>query len=149
MKFRTIGGLCMVLIACTTQAQSPRNAADSAQTEILQMTSQWNDAIIHRDSLILDKILASDYSLNGSVIRAAWMNNTLHHFDTDTLKIIDQLRITFYGQAAKSEGRFFWKATFDGKPRIDGSFDVTDIWIKRDGRWQVMLRMSRPSATIK
>ena len=149
MKIETIGGLFMVLIACTAQAQSPRNAADSAQTEILQLTSQWNDAIIHRDSLALEKILAFDYTLNGSVVRTVWMNNTLHHFMTDTLKVLDQLHITFYGQAAKSEGRFFWKATFDGKPRIDGSFDVTDIWIKRDGRWQVILRMSRPSATIK
>jgi hypothetical protein len=139
----------MVLIVCAAQAQSSRNAADSAQIEILQLTSQWNDAIIHRDSLVLDKILASDYSLNGSVIRTAWMNNTLHHFETDTLKMLDQLHISFYGQAAKSEGRFFWKATFDGKPRINGYFDVTDIWIKRDGRWQVMLRMSMPTATIK
>jgi hypothetical protein len=149
MKIATIGGLFMVLIACSAQAQSSRNAEDSARTEILQMTSQWNDAIIRRDSLVLDKILASDYSLNGSVNRAAWMNNTLHHFMTDTLKILDQLHITFYGQAAKSEGRFFWKAAFDGKPRINGSFDVTDIWIKRDGRWQVILRMSLPSAAGK
>ena len=139
----------MVLIACAAQAQPPRNAEDSAQIEILQMTSQWNDAIIHRDSLILDKVLAFDYSLNGSVNRAAWMNNTLHHFTTDTLKILDQLHITFYGQAAKSEGRFFWKAAFDGKPRINGAYDVSDIWIKRDGRWQVMLRMSRPVAAGK
>jgi hypothetical protein len=149
MKIGTFSLLCMVLITCTAQAQLPRNAADSARTEILQMTGEWNDAIVHRDSLALDKILATDYSLNGSVSRAAWMNNTLHHFDTDTLKIVDQLRITFCGQAAKSEGRFFWKATFDGKPRINGTYDVTDIWIKRGNHWQVMLRMSLPSAAGK
>jgi len=149
MKIGIIGGLLIVLNACAARAQSSGNAADSAQTEILQMTNKWNAAIIDRDSLLLDKILASDYSLNGSVNRVAWMNNTLHHFITDTLKILDQLHITFYGQAAKSEGRFFWKATFDGKPRINGSYDVTDIWIKRDGRWQVMLRMSLPSAAGK
>ena len=149
MKIGTTSVLLMLLFACSTQAQSPRNAEDSARTEILQMTSQWNDAIMRRDSLVLDKILASDYSLNGSVNRAAWMNNTLHHFMTDTLKMLDQLHITSYGQDVKSEGRFFWKAAFDGKPRINGSFDVTDIWIKRDGRWQVMLRMSMPSAARK
>jgi Domain of unknown function (DUF4440) len=149
MKIGIIGGLLIVLNACAARAQSSGNAADSAQTEILQMTNKWNAAIIDRDSLLLDKILASDYSLNGSVNRVAWMNNTLYHFMTDTLKILDQLHITFYGQAAKSEGRFFWKATFDGKPRINGSYEVTDIWIKRDGRWQVMLRMSLPSAAGK
>jgi len=149
MKIGTIIVLGMLLITCTAQAQTSQNAADSARTEILQMTSEWNNAIIHRDSLVLDKILAMDYSLNGSVIRSVWMNNTLHHFETDTLKVLGQLHITFYGQAAKSEGRFFWKATFDGKPRINGTYDVTDIWIKRGDHWHVMLRMSLPSAPGK
>jgi Domain of unknown function (DUF4440) len=149
MKITIIGGLFMVFIVFTIQAQPPRNAADSAQTEILQLTGDWNDAIIHRDSLVLDKILASDYSLNGLVNRAIWMSNTFHHIVTDTLKVIGQLHIIFYGQVAKSEGRYFWKASFDGKPRINGNYDVTDIWIRRDGRWQVLLRMSLPSVAGK
>src|SRR5664279_988623 len=73
MNITIIGTLIMLSIVCNVQAQSPRNAADSAQTEILQLTGDWNDAIIKRDSLVLDKILASDYSLNGLVNRAAWM----------------------------------------------------------------------------
>jgi len=149
MNITIIGTLIMLSIVCNVQAQSPRNAADSAQTEILQLTGDWNDAIIKRDSLVLDKILASDYSLNGLVNRAAWMNNTFHHIITDTLKVVGQLHIIFYGQVAKSEGRYFWKASFDGKPRINGNYDVTDIWVKRDGRWQVLLRMSLPAATGK
>jgi len=54
--------------------------------------------------------LAFDFSLNGSVFRSVWMNNTLHHISTDTLEILGQLNVTFYGQAAKSEGLFFWIA---------------------------------------
>jgi len=83
------------------------------------------------------------------VTRGPWMNKTIHHFETDTLIMVGPLTITYYGQAAKTEGRFFWKATYDGKPKINGEYNVTDIWIKRDGRWQVMLRMSMPAAIGK
>lgn len=126
----------------TVNAQFSQGAKDSAKIEIKQLTSKWNKAIINRDSLTLDKLLAYDYSLNGSVLRDVWMNNTMHHIVTDTLDVLGQLTVTFYGQAAKREGSFFWKASFDGKPRINGEYAINDIWIKRNGHWQVLLRMS-------
>jgi hypothetical protein len=73
------------------------------------------------------------------------MNNTQHHLTTDTLEILGQLNIIFYGQAVKSEGTFYWKAAYDDKPKINAEYLITDIWVKRNGRWQVILRMSLPS----
>lgn len=147
MKNLFILWLLLVLINCSGKAQYSQGAKDSAQSEIIQLTNEWNNAIINRDSLLLDKILSPEYSLNGAVSRDVWMNNTLHHYDTDTLKNISPLVITFYGQAIKSEGTYFWKATYDGKPRINADYTVTDIWIKRNGHWRVILRMSLPSKT--
>lgn len=137
--------LLLITINFTSKAQFSPGAIDSAKIEIRQLTAQWNKAIISRDSVALDKILDPDYSLNGSVARNIWMNNTLHHLATDTLVVLGQLNITFYGQAAKSEGSFFWKASFDGRPRINGEYAVTDIWIRRNDHWQVLLRMSLQS----
>ena len=133
------------VITVTAKAQFSEGAKDSATFEIQQLTADWNIAIINRDSLSLDNILAPGYSLNGAVPRNSWMNNTLHHIVTDTLKIEGPLNITFYGQAAKSEGTFFWKASFDGVPRINGEYSITDIWIRHNGHWQILLRMSLPS----
>ena len=132
-------------------AQFTQGAKDSAQIEIKKLTNEWNKAIIHPDSVKLDKILAPGYSLNGFVNRSVWMSNTLHHLTTDSLEILDTLKITFYGQAAKSEGIFYWKAAYaadaihSGPSKINGEFLVTDIWIKRAGDWQVLIRMSLPS----
>lgn len=119
-----------------------QGAKDSAQAEIRQLTNEWNQALINRDSLTLDKILAPEFSLNGSTQRSGWMNNTLHHFTTDSAEILGPLHISFYGQAARSEGILYWKADWDGKPRVNTEFLITDIWVKRNGRWQVLLRMS-------
>ena len=132
-------------------AQFSEGAKDSARMEIQQLTNDWNEAIIHPDSAKLDKILAAGYSLNGSVNRNVWMTNTLHYLTTDTLEILGALNITFYGQAAKSEGVFYWKAAYatgaihSGPSQINAELLVTDIWIKRDGHWQVLMRMSLPS----
>ena len=147
MKNTIIVWLLLILANYSGQAQYSQGAKDSAQIEILQLTNEWNIAIINRDSIVLNKILGPEYSLNGSVSRDIWMNNTLHHLDTDTLKIVLPLVITFYGQAIKSEGTYFWKASYDGKPRINSNYVVTDIWIKRNGHWQVILRMSLPEKT--
>jgi len=140
----------LILLICMSgpfhsNAQFSQGAKDSAQNEILQLTNEWNKAIINRDSLTLDKILAPEYSLNGSVNRSIWMNNTMNHFTTDSLAVLGKLNIVFYGQAVKSEGIFFWKASYDGKPGINGEYSVTDIWTKSNGRWRVILRMSLPS----
>jgi len=131
----------------STAAQYSQGAKDSAQNEIRQLTDAWNKAIINRDSAMLEKILAPDYSLNGAVNRSAWMNNTMHHIITDTLEVTAPLQITFYGQSCKAEGSFFWKAAFDGIPRINGEYAVTDVWIKRNGHWQVLMRMSLQTKT--
>jgi hypothetical protein len=147
MKRTVISWLLLVLFGYTGHAQYTQSAKDSAQSEITQLSNEWNNAIVNRDSLVLDKILGPEYSLNGSVSRTVWMNNTLHHIITDTLKIVSPLNIAFYGQAVKCEGTYFWKAAFDGKPRINAEYLVTDIWIKRNGQWQVILRLSRPSKT--
>ena len=123
-------------------AQFSQAAKDSARIEIEQITAEWDKAIINRDSSTLDKILTPEYSLNGMVTRNAWMANTLHHIATDTLKLLGGPVISFYGQAVKAEAVFFWKASLDGKPVINAEYAVTDIWIKRNGHWQVLIRMS-------
>jgi hypothetical protein len=126
------------------QAQIPSGEADAAIADIQKLTSDWNRAIIQRDSLSLERILATDYTLNGALMRSVWMENTMHKIVTDTLNILKPLQITVYDNAAKSEGTIFWKGTFNGAPIINGAFSICDIWIKRDGRWQVLLRMSEP-----
>ncbi len=126
-------------------AQTSKSNKDTNQIEIQQLTIEWNKAIINRDSLTLDKILSPEYSLNGMINRSVWLNNTMNHITTDTLAIVGQLNITIYDQVAKTEGVFFWKAAFDGKPIVNGEFLITDIWTKQNGLWQVMLRMSLPA----
>src|SRR5664279_2407010 len=113
MKIIILITLTSLLAIFTVRGQYSQGARDSAQKEIGYLTNEWNKAILNRDSLMLEKVLAPEYSLNGSLNRSVWINNTLHHFTTDTLEILGRLNTTFYGNAAKSEGIFYWKAAYD------------------------------------
>ena len=120
-------------------------AEDSAKVEIRQLTHDWNQAIINRDSLVLEKLLDPDYSLQGSLPRNKWINNTLHHFSTEILQVEGEQIIFVFGDAALSQATFYWKAAFDGTPRIDNKYWVNDIWKKNNGSWQILMRMTKVS----
>ena len=55
----------LMLTAIKADAQFSKGAIDPAVAEIQELTWNGIKAIVNRDSVTMDKILASDYSLNG------------------------------------------------------------------------------------
>jgi hypothetical protein len=142
MKYAILLTLLCAGTITSVSAQLPQAAIDSARIAIRESTAVWNTAVIQRDSLTLENLLAPNYSLNGMVTRGAWMDNTLHHITTDTLELVGPLEITVYGPMAKSEGTLHWNAGFDANPKRNAEFAITDIWALQDGQWRVILRLS-------
>jgi hypothetical protein len=134
--------LFMAGLHTPTEAQFSKAAKDSASGEIRDLTAAWSKAVLMRDSATLEKILVRDFTLNGGISRTMWMDRALHHIKTDTLELSDDLTVDFYGKAAKSKGNLFWKASYDGSPVINGDYSFEDIWIKIDGQWKVLMRLS-------
>jgi hypothetical protein len=133
----------LAIIFVTSQVgHAQANTDEVSKKEILQVNQEWNNAIIRRDSATLEKILAPEFTLNGDLPRSEWMNNTLHRLETSALKNVEEPTITIYGLSAVSTSTIYWKATFDGRP-IDNEFTVIDVWKKNNGKWQVLIRMSR------
>ena len=46
-----------------------------------------------------------------------------------------------YGDTAVSNSRYLQKATYKGEA-LSGAFYLTDVWVKRDDRWQAVTRHS-------
>ena len=134
--------LFMAGLHTPAEAQFSMAAKDSASREIRDLTTEWSEAVLMRDSATLDRLLARDFTLNGGVTRSMWMDRALHHIKTDTLVLLGDLTVDFYGKAAKSKGNLFWKASYDGSPVINGDYSFEDIWIKIDGQWKVLMRLS-------
>jgi hypothetical protein len=117
--------------------------------EFRQLEQQFGDAILHKDSKALDRIVGPDYTLRISAVpenslpRAIWMNNTLNRLNpvafelrnNATRKLADDLSVTsmILSQKGSMEGRDF-----------SGDFYIIDFWKKRDGDWQIIARHSSP-----
>lgn len=133
--------ILFLIAALIIKAQTPVSKEDSSIATIKQLTLQWYKAIKSRDSFTLDRILAPDFTVNGSWSREKWFDNILHHFKMDSFEVAAEPKFSNYDDALLSEGLLYWKGTNDDKPFMNAEFNVTDIWVFRNNRWQVLMRM--------
>ncbi len=73
----------------------------------------------------------------GEVPRSRWLE-VLADYIIDSYDFSD-VKIHAYGDTAVMRSRYTQKATVGGQDR-SGSMLVTDVWVKRDGRWQIVAR---------
>ena len=116
---------------------------DDEQT-LIQLQNDWMDAWRRLDHPRLAEILAPEFTLTSArtdqlVERDQWMR-FLDQARNESFAYSDY-RIDVFGDAAVVRSRMRQVATL-GDQRWDDTFLLTDIWIRRNGRWQVVARHS-------
>ena len=114
------------------------------EEELIELQNAWMDAWRRQDRVRLDEILAPEFRLTSArtdrlVDRAEWLS-LLDTVRTESFEYADFL-IDVFGDAAIVHSRLSQIATV-GDQRWDATFALTDVWIRRDGRWQVVARHS-------
>ncbi len=111
------------------------------EQEVRAASAAWAEAIKRRDVAAAERILAAEYALMASGIgempRAKWLAS-LDDYVVDSYEFND-VRVHVYGETAVMRSRYRQTATLFGEDR-SGEMLVTDVWVKRDGRWQVVAR---------
>jgi uncharacterized protein (TIGR02246 family) len=154
---------CMA-VAGTAVAQTANHSSGSKSTTMAftaQMTGEaaaisalearWTAALIAKDQAALGKLLAPEFQLVGvrstgvaDVHRAEWLASagsiTFHDFKTETTSV------QLFGDTALATVEGHWDIVFGSHP-IKENFYVTDVWVRRDGRWRVVRRHSSPYQT--
>ena len=113
------------------------------------MENEWARAWQLPDPSALENIIADDFTLISSRSKGE-VTNKRQYIDS-TLKLVrgdgfsfERMTVRVYGDTAVINAQFQQNATFAGHD-WSGEFLLTDIWVKRDGRWQVVARhSSRP-----
>jgi ketosteroid isomerase-like protein len=127
------------------------NTTSASEQEILDAEREWADVVMRNDKVAADRILADEFRLTGpdlqrlstgqAATKDIWLE-TLRLIDTQSFDLSDA-QITVYGSAAV----VFVRATIDwsiqGRP-LPSHYRLTDLWVNRDGRWQVLTRVSEP-----
>lgn len=116
---------------------------DQTEQEIRDIQQAWMEAASRRDEPALEAILGDEYVLIsarlGIVDREGWlaMGPDYEIWEFEYL----ESDIHVYGATAVSNSRYRQQASFKGQD-LSALFYLTDVWVKRDGRWQVVTRHS-------
>lgn len=145
--FRHVATAALMSASFVANAQSaPTNEVTADELTIRRLQQEWMNAWVRQDVASIEQILAPEYTLTISsmparpITRQQWIE-MLPRYTSQGFEYRD-MRVRLLGDVAvvSSIGRGIG-AKVDG---VDRSFPffLTDIWKKRDGRWQVVARYS-------
>jgi ketosteroid isomerase-like protein len=112
----------------------------SVEQALMQMERDWTDAALKKDAAALDKILADDWVGQGPTGIAtkaqalADLKSGDNKLDSQTL---GEMKVRVFGNTAVVTGSDDEKSSYKGKD-TGGHYVWTDIFVKRNGRWQAV-----------
>ena len=114
----------------------------SPEIAIPQLEESWMQAWVRRDRATCEAILADDFLLTSArgilMPKADWVAGAMGPFNC-TAFAWEQLTVRPFGDTAIVHGRAKQQASVSGQD-WSGVFLVTDVWVRRDGQWQVVSR---------
>ena len=136
--------LTMILVVLSCHILMAQD--EKIKTELEKLSWDWMNAWKAKDTVLLEKILAPDYRLlaliNGDLVsinRTRWLK-TVPMYVPKSFRYYD-FDIRVYGNTAIVQSKFDQEATLNGQDR-SGTFQLTDVWVKNKGGWQVVHRHS-------
>ena len=124
-------------------------AADqkAVPAEFTKLYAQWDAALVKADVATLDKIYAKEARMvtpEGDIeTKADFIGEVKSGEYKAANPSTTELHVTLYGETAVVTS--VWKAdeTIEGK-HVAGHYRFTDVWVKREGRWQVVASQGTP-----
>ena len=136
MKQVLIFTLFVVLFAFPVRAQTP----SSAEQEVLRLEQTLDQAFLKKDRATFERMLADDYVYvhsNGTMTNKAQEIAEAMSADIKwTASKLDNLKVRIYGDVAVVTGE--QTLTGSAKGYISGLRRITDLWVRRNGRWQTV-----------
>jgi hypothetical protein len=120
-------------------------ASVAVAEELVGLSHELVRAVQEHDTERLDSLLAEEFSLDGAagtlardeLLEAAAGAYAIEEFSY--LEIDPEL----YGNTAVVVSRYQQKAKI-GRRDASGELRVTDVWVRRDARWQIVRRHATP-----
>ena len=140
-------GLMLLLIPYAVSLKAQVSSSQVKQ-ELLKLEQALNVGVKNHDTAMLNNMIAKEYQLTGPkstqpVSRDKWLENCfLWSFDSATHT---EISVTNWEEIAVFRSlQYFYNLKVGNNEAVaksPGSW-VTDLWIKRDGRWQLLTRLS-------
>jgi hypothetical protein len=126
-----------------TASLRPPLAQDAATITALE--DRWSRAFLTKDIAFLESIVAPEFEVHGwrggryaFTARDRWMEGAREWVFKEHPSQVLHVRV--HGDTAVATVRGKLVADLDGRPFRNNEWIVTDTWVRRDGRWQVIFR---------
>lgn len=140
------------LVANALQSKSASIVSSDPQTveqQIISREREFSELVMGRDAEGAREIQAKGYRLlvrmEGSKLvelpQEVWLE-TLKKYIVRSYRI-DDIKVLDLGDVAIATVAYYQDAHIQDNPRnITGDFMLTDVWVKRDGKWKIIERHS-------
>ena len=130
----------VLFLAVGARSQTPAETGPgTAAQELLSLMQDWMNAEVKADMAFLDRFITDDCVItdpSGAVwTKAQFLGGLKSGMGAVQSFALDNMKARIYGDAAVVNGRMTAKQTFQGQD-ISGQYQCTDVFIKKDGRWQ-------------
>ena len=138
------------LVRCGT-ATSSTSGLSSEIAPVIAAEREWADVVKNRDRTRAEAILADEFILTGPVparvstrqvtTKEVWLEN-LARITVTRFELIEP-HVVIHGETAVAtlRAKLDWSI---GDRKLPSDYLLTDVWVRRGGRWQVVLRVSEP-----
>ncbi len=109
------------------------------EQELRAIEHKWAEAVKHRDVDTIQRIQADEFEFTGPAGEIWTKTRALDFIKVGNLEIasfeLSEFKVRLYGDTAVVNFRAVWDGTANGND-ISGPQRMTDVFVKRDGRWQ-------------
>ncbi len=138
MHARWISVAVLCLLCCLAVQNGAQERSDEATIRSLE--SKWTDAYKQRQVAALAALLADDYVItmeDGTVLsKVGLLSHNMGPLRVDTAEMMD-LKVRLRENVAVVTGNYHERGVDGGKP-YDLNDRLTDIWMKSNGKWQLI-----------
>ena len=111
--------------------------------ELVEVAHDLAQAVSEHDVERLETMLAAEFTLQGAagqLDREAFLEAAAGPYEIDEFAY-EQIDPEVYGNTGVLVSRYRQRARLEGRD-LSHRMHVTDIWVRRDGRWQIVRRHS-------
>jgi ketosteroid isomerase-like protein len=141
----------LVFAVAVASAQEARQGAvqDAKVVEVVKkLELEWLESYVKRDTDFLERYVSDDYTSidpHGTVVDKKGEIESVKSGDLAITEMKpNEMKVRTYGDAAVIAGRSTIKAKVSGQD-ASGEYRFTDVWVKRDNRWQAVASQLTPS----
>jgi hypothetical protein len=122
----------------------PSQAVDVVVHELTRLEHELMESVQRHDLDRLEQLLGREFKLVGRTGRGwsrhDWLEKAAGPYEIDDFSF-EEIDVDLYGDTAILHSRYHQSARLDGGD-LSHAFILTDVWVRRAGRWQLVHRHS-------